>query len=152
MKLAEALLARAGCQHRMDDLEERMARNATVQEGAEPAEDAAALLAEYERTAEELLHLIRAINHTNAVARLDAERTLTDALAERDVLRIRVAQYRHLAQAATVELSRYSRSELICRSAVNVRDIQRRADVIAKQGRELDARIQRLNWEVDLVQ
>lgn len=152
MKLAEALLARAACQRRLDELKERMARNATIQEGAEPAEDAAALLAEYDQTAKELLHLIRAINHTNAAVRLDAERTLTDALAERDVLRVRVAQYRHLAYAATVEANRYSRSELVCRSAVNVRDIQRRADAIAKQGRELVPRIQRTNWEVELVE
>lgn len=151
MLLAEALLARAACQQHLADLKERMARNAKVQEGVPPAEDAPALLQEYERTAEELLGLIRAINRTNSAVRFDTGLTLTDALAERDVLRIRHAQYRHLAQAATVEISRYSQSEVLSRSTVDVRDVQRRADAVARQGRELDARIQQLNWQVEIV-
>jgi hypothetical protein len=36
-------------------------------------------------------------------------------------------------------------------SAVDVREIQRQVDDLAKQYRELDARIQSRNWEIDLV-
>ena len=151
MKLAEALMARASCQRRLDNLKERMARNAKIQEGTHPAEDAPALLEEFEQSANELLGLFRAINRTNAAARLDEQLTLTDALAERDVLRIRDAEYRHLAEAASINIDRYSRSEIPYRSTVDVRELQRRADRAAKRYRELDADIQRRNWEVDLV-
>jgi len=151
MKLAEALMARASCLRRLDNLKERMARNAKIQEGTHPAEDAPALLEEYEQTADELLDLFRAINRTNAATPFDERQTLTDALAERDVLKIRHAEYRHLAEAATVNIDRYSRSEIPFRSTMDVRALQQRADRNAQRYRELDANIQRLNWEVDLV-
>ena len=48
MKLAEALQLRADLQKRMEQLASRLYDNATVQEGDAPAEDPAALLAEYE--------------------------------------------------------------------------------------------------------
>lgn len=151
MKLAEALMARASCQRRLDYLKERMARNAKIQEGTHPAEDAPALLEEFEQTADELLGLFRAINRTNAATRFDDRQTLTDALAERDVLQIRNGEYKHLAEAASTNIDRYSRSEILYRSTVDVRELQRRADRTAQRYRELDAGIQRLNWEVDLM-
>lgn len=151
MKLAEALIARASCQRRLENLKERMARNAKIQEGTHPSEDAPALLEEYEQTADELLDLFRAINRTNAGTPFDEQHTLTDALAERDVLRIRHAEYQHLAEAASIDINRYSRSEIPFRSTVDVRALQQRADRNAQRYRELDAGIQRLNWEVDLV-
>jgi hypothetical protein len=42
------------------------------------------------------------------------------------------------------------RSELRYLSAVDVPALRRRADEVAKEHRELDARIQQVNWEVDL--
>ncbi len=149
MKLAEALALRADCQRRLDQLKERLVRNAKVQEGDEPAEDPNRLLAEFEQVSEELLSLIRRINRTNAESSF-GENTLTDALAHRDVLRLRKDTYRELAAAATVSQARATRSEVKFRSTISVAAIQRTADDLAKQHRELDAKIQEANWRIDL--
>lgn len=52
MKLAEALAERSDCQVRMEEIKKRMVRSARVQEGEQPAEDMAGLLAESERLQE----------------------------------------------------------------------------------------------------
>ena len=95
------------------------------------------------------MDLIQRINKTNASARFQKS-SLTDALARRDVLRLREALYRELAQAASITQSRTSKSEVKFRSAVSVARIQKQADALAKEHRELDARIQESNWQIDL--
>ena len=150
MKLAEALTLRADCQRRLEQLKQRLLRNAKVQEGDEPAEDPNALLAEFEQASEQLLSLIRRINRTNAES-LFGGSTLTDALAQRDVLRLSQDMYRELAQAASVLQARTTRSEVKFRSTVSVATIQRKADDLAKEHRELDAKIQEANWQIDLI-
>lgn len=149
MKLAEALALRADCQRRLEQLKQRLVRNAKVQEGDEPAEDPNTLLSEYEQVSEQLLSLISRINRTNAESSF-GDSTLTDALAQRDVLRFRLDTYRELAAAASVSQARSTRSEVKFRSAVSVAAIQRKADDLAKQHRELDAKIQEANWRIEL--
>ena len=48
MKLAEALQERADLNARIEQLRERMAQNALVQEGERPAEDPAELMREFD--------------------------------------------------------------------------------------------------------
>src|SRR5690349_9165687 len=88
MKLAEALALRADAARRVEQLRARIAASARYQEGEAPAEDAGALLAEAAEALGTLESLIRRINRTNAVTVVDGQ-TLTDALARRDVLRLR---------------------------------------------------------------
>ncbi len=152
MKLAEALILRADHQKRIEQLRQRLLRNAKVQEGDEPAEDPGDLRSEFERVSNEFERLIQRINRTNARSSLDEQTTISDALAHRDVLALRHAVYRDLAQAATVTQERHTRSEVKFRSTVNIADIQRRADDMAKQYRELDMRIQEGNWRTDLAE
>jgi hypothetical protein len=66
MKLAEALALRADSRRRLEQLRGRITGNARYQEGTEPAEDAAALLAEADEVLDELEALIRRVNRTNA--------------------------------------------------------------------------------------
>ena len=121
-----------------------------MQEGDTPAEKPEALLLEFEHVAAEFEALIARINLTDAATPFDG-RTLTQALAEyRDVLRTRQAVYRDLAQAATITQSVQTRSEVRFRSTVSVADTQSKADDLAKQARELDARIQEANWRIEL--
>jgi len=150
MKLAEALVLRADAQTRLDDLRRRLAANARVQEGDLPGEDPAVLLEEFERKSKELLLLIQRINRTNSKSPFGSA-TLTEALAERDVLKLRQALYRDLAHAASANQSRTTRSEIKFVSAVSVAEIQRAADRLAKEHRELDTRIQEANWTISLV-
>ncbi|MEV4126678.1 DIP1984 family protein [Nocardia sp. NPDC049707] len=155
MKLAEALSLRADSARRIEQLRARIASSARYQEGEEPAEDASALLAEAEEVIREFETLIRRINRTNAAARIDAESTLTDALARRDALRLQHSIITDAADAATGRnhggYARQLRSELKMLSALSVAELRAQADSLALQLRELDVRIQRANWEVNLL-
>jgi hypothetical protein len=153
MKLAEALALRADAVRRTQQLRERVAASARYQEGEEPAEDAAALLAEAGRVLDELEVLIRRINRTNATARIGDDGTITDALARRDVLRTRHAVVTDAADAAAGRdgYTRQLRSELKMLAGLPVAQLRGQADALALEIRELDVRIQRSNWEVELL-
>ncbi|TNC25745.1 DIP1984 family protein [Amycolatopsis alkalitolerans] len=155
MRLAEALALRADAARRVEQLRARIVGNARFQEGEEPTEDAAALLAEADATLDELQVLIRRINRTNAATGIGADGTITDALARRDVLRLRHAAVTAAADAAAGRnqpgMVRQLRSELKMIAALPVAELRVRADALAREIRELDVRIQRANWEVDLL-
>ncbi|OQA46940.1 MAG: hypothetical protein BWY52_00470 [Chloroflexi bacterium ADurb.Bin325] len=152
MKLAEALILRADCNRRLEQLNQRLLRSAKVQEGDKPAEDPQEMLAELEQVTGQLQQLIQRINRTNSSTLLDESDTLSDALAVRDVLRLKQEVYQDLAQAAIVTQNRYSKSEVKFFSAVDVASIQRRADDLARQHRDLDTRIQEANWRTELLE
>lgn len=151
MKLAEALILRADAQARIAQLRDRLAKNAKIQEGDQPVEEPRALLQDLERTLKELTTLIKRINRTNAQTRFDARRTLTDVLAERDTLALERSVMVDLVNAATVSVNRFTRSEVRYLVTFNVTEIQKRVDDLARQYREMDTRIQELNWLTDLV-
>jgi Family of unknown function (DUF6847) len=150
MKVAEALALRADLQRRLEQLKQRLVKNARVQEGDQPAEPPDQLQTEFERCAAELISLIRRINRTNASSQLGAG-TLSDALAERDILKIRQNAYRELAAAASTTQTRTTRSEVKFVSTVSIAAIQRKADDLAKELRELDTRIQEEDWKTILL-
>ena len=99
MKLAEALALRAEATRRIDKLRVRIVDSARYQEGEEPAEDATALLAQTSQACTELESLIQRINRTNASASMGAG-TITDAIARRDVLKLRHSVITAAADAA----------------------------------------------------
>ena len=151
MKLAEALIQRADHRKRLDQLRERLLRVARVQEGDEPAEDPAALLAETERTAAGLTRLIQRINRTNSTTPLDDGRTIADAIAERDTLRLRHTVLTTLLQAASIKQDRLTKSEVRFQRTVDVVALQQQTDDLAQAYRELDTKIQAANWLVELM-
>ena len=151
MKLADALALRADLQRRVEQLRERIHANARYQEGETPAEDAAALLTEAGTVLTQLQSLIAAINTTNANLRLDDGTTMTQALAARDVLRLR---HGVLSSSADVAAGgggyRQMRSELRQLSALDVPVLRAEADAVAQQLRALDGRIPAANWTNEL--
>jgi len=154
MKLAEALALRAAASRRAEQLRSRVTSSARHQEGETPAEDAASLLAEAGEVLAELESLIRRINRTNAAIAVEGG-TLTDALARRDVLRLRHGMVTSAADAAAGDGQRgfrQLRSELKMIPALPVADLRRQADDLARQLREVDTLIQRTNWEADLLE
>ena|SRR5215813_11618116 len=153
MKLAEALALRADAARRAEQLRARIAASARYQEGETPAEDASALLAEAGEVLNELESLIRRINQTNSATRIEGG-TLTDALARRDVLRLRHSMVSAAAGAAAGDGQRglrQLRSELKMIPALPVAELRTQADDLARQLREVDTLIQRTNWEADLL-
>ncbi|THA82695.1 DIP1984 family protein [Streptomyces sp. A0592] len=156
MKLAEALAERAEATRRVEQLRARVVSSARYQEGETPAEDATQLLAEAGEVLDTLEMLIRRINRTNATVVLGPDGgTLTDALARRDVLRLRHSVVTAAADAAAGTgdrgYGRQLRSELMMLAALPVAELRARADALARDIREVDVRIQRANWEVDLL-
>jgi len=151
LKLAEALAERGDCQRRLEDLKKRMVRSARVQEGEQPAEDSAELLAEAERVFARLLELISAINRTNATTSYDSEKTVSDAIAERDIVGKRRDFLSAIADSASTRQDRYSKSEVKFVATLSVADLQRQVDQLSKRFRELDTRLQELNWQTELV-
>ncbi|HEY7127628.1 MAG TPA: DIP1984 family protein [Ktedonobacterales bacterium] len=152
MKLAEALVLRADIQKRVEQLRQRLTQSAMVQEGETPPEEPAALFAELARLLTQLPTLVTQINRTNLQTRLPEGKTLTQALAERDALDLRLSVLNTLAQVPSSRTNRYSRSEIRYVITVDMGDIRRQIDQLAQQRRELDTAIQATNWNTDLVE
>jgi hypothetical protein len=152
MKLAEALILRADNKKRFEQVKQRLLNNVKIQEGDKPSEKPEDLLKEMEQTAAEFEKLIKQINQTNSATEFSSGKTLTDALAERDTLALRGNAYRALVNTATQTETRYGRAEIKFIRTVDAAKIQRQADDIAKKYRELDTKIQELNWKTDLVE
>lgn len=155
MKVAQALAERADAGRRVEQLRARVVANARYQEGETPAEDAAQLLLDAAAVLDNLESLIRRINRTNSASEIEPGVTVTDALARRDVLKLRHALITAAADAAAGRSEpgfvRQLRSELKMFSALPVAQLRGQADEVARELRELDVRIQRANWEVDLL-
>jgi hypothetical protein len=150
MKLGEALARRAELQTRLEQVRDRLSISALVQEGDTPPEDPAALLRELDEIADELERLIATINHTNSTTTIASGGTLTEALARRDVLGLRLRALTAVADATAQQRARYSRSEIRVVRTFDVGAVRRRTDALAREQRELDAEIQAANWTVDL--
>lgn len=132
-------------------MKQRLSRCARIQEGEQAAEDPAVLLAEADRVFSRLLYLVTSINRTNAATPFEGQRTISDAIAERDVLGKKRDLFAQLAEAASTRQDRYSKSEVKFISTVSVGDAQKQKDRLAKEFRELDTRIQEANWKTDII-
>ena len=150
MKLAVALSERADIQRRLSELNDRLANNAKVQEGDSPAEDPKALLAEMDSLISRMETLIVQINLTNSRTTADGS-TMTELLARRDCMKKRIAMLRGFLDCASSKVDRYSRAEIAVRSTVDVSELQKDVDRLSRELRELDEKIQGLNWTTELI-
>ncbi len=158
MKLAEALLLRSEHQKKLEELEARIQANLKVQEGDELQEDPEALLQAAMAEQEALCALVRRINRTNHalhlegnMTHLEGNMTLSDALAERDMLRGKRALLARVAESARNRDYRLTHSEVKMRLMVDQGKLQKEIDALSKQFRELDTRIQGINWTSELL-
>ena len=150
MKLAEALSLRADLQKRLSQLNYRLQNNAKVQEGEQPAEDPAVLLSELDTISDELEALVSRINLTNAGTDVNGL-TLTALIAKRDCLQKRVRAMRRFLGTASQTAMRSRGSEIIVKSTVPVRELQKSVDDLSKTLRETDTAIQAANWSTELL-
>lgn len=150
MKLAEALQERADLNRRIQQLQGRLNSNAVVQEGERPPESPKELLRELDGCITQLEALIGQINLTNCRTELEGE-SLTQLLARRDALKLKLSAYRDLAYNASQLARRATHTEIKVLSAVSVKDVQAQADTLAKDLRQLDNSIQAANWAADLI-
>ncbi|MBO4367890.1 MAG: DIP1984 family protein [Clostridia bacterium] len=150
MKLATALSERADIQRRISDLGVMLNNNAKVQEGEKPAEDPAELLGELDECMSRLEELVARINRTNNET-VSGGVSITDLIARRDCLKERIRIMREFLNAASEQVSRYSKAEIKVLSTVPVARLQKDVDAYSKQLRETDERIQELNWTTELI-
>ncbi|WP_054748135.1 DIP1984 family protein [Veillonella rogosae] len=152
MKLAEALQERADLNYKISDLELRLTQNSLVQEGGEaPNENPEELLKTLDQCVTRLQKLIADINLTNCKTIVEG-RSITEIIAEKDSAALRLSAYRTLASSAGSINFRARGSEIKLIPTVNVKDIQKEADNIAKQVRLLDNLLQSANWTTELIE
>lgn len=150
MYLAEALAQRVEAQRRYSELNQLLLDVAKVQEGDQPAENPHEILTELEELTTRINDLVRRINRTNSVTEFSEGMTLADALSVRDALLKKRTLYSDLADQLTSRQDRYSRSEIKYVATMDAREIRKKADLAAKEYRQLDVDIQRLNWQTEL--
>lgn len=150
MKLAEALNLRADIAKRINQLSVRLQNNALVQEGEQPAEQPVDLLKELDELILQQEELISRINLTNAKT-VSEGKAITELIAHKDALRIKIDVLREFLDAASRNVSRAMRSEIKILSTVDVAAMQKTVDGLEKDFRETDVKIQTLNWNTELL-
>ena len=89
------------------------------------------------------------INLTNSSVKADGK-TLTEWIAVRDTLKVRLSIYRDLVNEASALTYRARGTEIKIKSTVNVTKLQKEVDAMAKELRLVDNRIQETNWKTEL--
>lgn len=155
MLLAEALALRSDQQKKLKELGARIEDNARAPEGKPADEDPDALLEQATDVAEELAQLIERINRTNSTTAADEESgaSISDLIARRDHARRMTQLYRTAAKAGTRATGRGwlgREAEHPTAAVVDVPSLQKEADDWAVRYREIDVRLQQLNWSTEL--
>ena len=150
MKLAEALLLRSDLQKKLASLRERINRNTLSQEGEAPAEDPNLLLRQAREVVGQLQKQILAVNEANLRGRTAGKRSITAALAERDGLMLMHSIVQGAAASAAKPPERYGVKEIRWVKAVDVPALQKEADDLAKQLRQVNAEVQAANWILEI--
>lgn len=151
MKLAEALSMRKDLQKRIQQLGQRIGNNVKVQEGDEPLEQPEELMKELDSCLVQLENLIWRINATN-MQTVNAEgKTVTQLMAEKDVLTTRITILREAFDRASSGSDRYSRSEIKMVTTVDVKKLRKMVDDYSAKLRTLDVEIQALNFQTELI-
>ena len=151
MKLAEALSIRKDLQKRIQQLGQRIQNNVKVQEGDEPKEQPAELMRELDGCLNQLQELIWRINATNMATKNAQGKTLTELMAQKDVLTMRIGSLRSIFDTASAGQDRYSRSEIKMVTVIDVRALNKQIDNYSAQLRKLDIEIQSLNFQTELL-
>ena len=151
MKLAEALLLRVDLQKKLRQIEARLIKNAKSQGDEPPSEHPNDLLIEFDECNRQWEELIQKINRTNNSTKADSKSSISDMIIKRDAIKQKLNALHKLSENATVGHDRYSRSEVVWRSSISVSEIQKNINELSKAYREVDTKLQALNWTTDLV-
>lgn len=151
MKLAEALQERADLNRAIEQLRSRFNYNVLVQEGEEPAENPEKLKRELDAALERLAYLIAQINKTNCATMVDGH-TLTELIAKKDVLSLKISTYKDIAYAGSQTAYRARNTEIKIKAAISVADWQAAIDKMSKELRLLDNKLQESNWKTELIE
>ncbi len=149
MKLAEALQERADLNRKISQLETRLLENSFTQDGVEPAQDPKKLLEELDRCISRMEQLIAAINKANTATIVDGS-SLTELIARKDCLALEIGVLNSVIGSASGAITRYTRSEIKIVRMVDVSSLQKKADRLSKEVREVDNKLQQANWTTEI--
>ena len=114
-----------------------------------PAEDVHDLYKELDDCLMQLDELTYRINNTNMQTVHEGE-TLTRMIARKDMLTLRISVMRDVL-SHVIENDRYGRNEIKYIRTIDIPTFRKEMDTYAKRLRELDLKLQSLNWTVDLI-
>lgn len=146
MKLAEGLLLRADLMKKIEHLQNRIRPVLIVSDNKQPQEDPEKLLAQLRNAIKELETLVIRINKTNNETHIEGQGSLMEALAKRDSLKMLSEKLRNVRHAAQIDNS----GEANLKTTVDIKKLQIEMDQTGRAFRELDSKVQELNWLTEL--
>ncbi|WP_318640502.1 DIP1984 family protein [Flavobacterium ardleyense] len=147
MKLAEGLLLRADLIKKIEHLQNRIMPVLIVSDDRLPQEDPDKLLAQLRKTIQDLEILIIRINKTNNVTIVEGEGLLMEALAKRDSLKLVSEKLRNIRRSAQI----FNTGDSNLKTTINIEKLQIEIDQAGRAFREIDSKVQEINWLTFLV-
>ena len=146
MKLAEALLLRADLMKKIDHLQNRITPVLIVSDDRLPQEDPNKLMAQLRKAIQDLESLVVRINKTNNETSVEGEGLLMEALAKRDSLKMLSEKLRNIRYAAQINNS----GDKNLKTTIDIKNLQIEMDQAGRAFREIDSKIQGVNWLTEL--
>ncbi len=150
MQLAEALAIRKDLSRKIEQIKSRLLSNVRLQQGDKPAEEPEELFKELDSCLVQLQSLIAHINKTN-MNTVSEGRTLTEMMAEKEVLGKRIEILRAVFDKGNETQDRYSRTEIKMVTVIDIKVLNKQIEKLSEQLRKLDIKIQGLNFLTDLM-
>lgn len=150
MKLAELLIERHDLLDLIAGLENRLRSNLRIQEGDTINEDPDVLMDELNKLFERLIEVKKSINDINVISIIEENVTLNDLIVKQQVLKKKHRVIFDIIEGASTKQRRYSNSEIREVVVIDVKRYIKELDLLAKQIRELDVKLQKLNWEIEV--
>jgi len=146
MKLAEALLLRSDLIKKIEHIQNRIRPVLIVSDDKKPQEDPTKLIAQLRTAIQELETLVIRINKTNNEINFNGEGSLMEALAKRDSLKMLSEKLRNIRYAAQIDNS----GDANLKTTIDIKKLQTEMDQTGRAFREIDSKIQELNWLTEL--
>lgn len=146
MKLAEGLLLRADLMKKIEHLQNRIRPVLIVSDDKLPQEDPEELLAQLRKAVQNLEDIVVRINKTNNETIVEGEGLLMEALAKRDSLKMLSEKLRNIRYAAQINNS----GDNNLKTTISIKKLQIEMDQTGRAFREIDSKIQEINWLTEL--
>ena len=146
MKLAEALLLRSDLMKKIEHIQNRIRPVLIVSDDKKPQEDPTKLIAELRTAIQDLEILVIRINKTNNEINIKGEGSLMEALVKRDSLKMLSEKLRNIRYAAQIDNS----GDANLKTTIDIKKLQTEMDQTGRAFREIDSKIQELNWLTEL--
>ena len=146
MKLAEALLLRSDLMKKIEHIQNRIRPVLIVSDDKKPQEDPTKLIAELRTAIQDLETLVIRINKTNNEININGEGSLMEALVKRDSLKMLSEKLRNIRYAAQIDNS----GDANLKTTIDIKKLQTEMDQTGRAFREIDSKIQELNWLTEL--